>query len=402
MDIIGVFNLCSIFLFSVVSGDPECTPLTYHEAAAQKLRKYLFCNYDKETTPIKNQSTSLVVDVELNLDDVRFNEAWYTLELHCYVSWIWFDEFLQWKESDYDGIDRIIVDEQSIWVPNILVYSAAMGSNPSSLGTSMVCDVRSNGEVTCFAPTLFKTHCVPDLTHWPFDTHSCNLTLSSWVNDGELSVVNFSSVVWNTLAVHMPVLEWKLLNVSYSLNATQEYGILIEQNCYTFVIQRRSMGYAATVVVSAVVIAALTLSMFWVDPSGGERILIGGCSVLAHCLYLVYLGWILHPSAKTCPLIVQFYRDSLLLTTGALIVAVLARRLAVEPPSSKYPKERMCLSWLFQVLKLPSKLGEKRKSYDDTPGKCEGRAGLSSSDGRELVPHEFLLPLDLQTRGMRI
>ena len=34
---------------------------------------------------------------------------------------MWTNPFLQWNPEDYEGIDRILVDPQTIWVPDIVL-----------------------------------------------------------------------------------------------------------------------------------------------------------------------------------------------------------------------------------------------------------------------------------------
>ena len=34
---------------------------------------------------------------------------------------MWTNPFLQWNPEDYEGIDRILVDPRTIWVPDIVL-----------------------------------------------------------------------------------------------------------------------------------------------------------------------------------------------------------------------------------------------------------------------------------------
>ena len=46
------------------------------------------------------------------------------------------------------------------------------------------CLVYPNGEVLWVPPAELKVFCDLDLTLWPFDTQTCNMTLGSWTYDG--------------------------------------------------------------------------------------------------------------------------------------------------------------------------------------------------------------------------
>ena len=43
--------------------------------------------------------------------------------------------------------------------------------------------VTSNGDITWVPAMNFRTHCALDLTHFPFDEHTCSIRVITWTYD---------------------------------------------------------------------------------------------------------------------------------------------------------------------------------------------------------------------------
>jgi hypothetical protein len=307
-----------------------------------RLKDDLLCAYDKSVRPVLAHDTTTIVHANMLLMSLTVDEDIGSMNVHCWMVWSWLDEKLRWKQSDYGGVDVLVVDSDEIWVPEISQFGmTATWSARQDIHTGR-CMVQSSGKVTCVPRTVYSTICTTDVTHWPYDVVKCSVVVGAWMAQGdEISVKNDSDKVFLHHYKSNP--NWRLLS------ATSEGHVnKIHENStfswilYNFVLQRHAGMYEATVGIPALVVACLVLVSFWLPPLEENRIYISCVSLICHCLYLTHLGWKLKNSGDKNPLIVQLFSDSMLLSGLSVAVAIILRRLA--SPSIASPR------WLSGVV----------------------------------------------------
>lgn len=47
------------------------------------------------------------------------------------------------------------------------------------------CLVFNTGSVVCVPSVKYTAKCDPDFTYWPYDQHTCRISLGSWSHTGE-------------------------------------------------------------------------------------------------------------------------------------------------------------------------------------------------------------------------
>lgn len=269
------------------------------------------------------------------LRNLNYDEHIRTLNVHCWMVWEWLDEKLHWNISDYGGVSILHVDSHEIWVPEIAQAGQTSSWDVRRDIHKGRCVVDPSGMVTCLPPTVYHTICAPDITYWPYDVMNCSLDVGAWMQTGEEITVNTNRGIVS-LIHYEPNPEWKLLSATSSRELKElEENSIFPWIRYNFVLQRHSRMYEATVGIPALVIASLVLISFWISPLEENRINISCVSLICHCLYLMYLGWKLENNGKKSPLIVQLFRDSLLLSGLSLVLAITLRCLtstSAAPP----------------------------------------------------------------------
>ena len=91
--------------------------------ASQRLRQDLFKNYDKKVLPVLNASTTIEVAFGLALISFDIDEQRSVLKSNLWARFVWKDEHLKWKESDYDGISVLRLPPEDIWKPDLYLYN---------------------------------------------------------------------------------------------------------------------------------------------------------------------------------------------------------------------------------------------------------------------------------------
>ncbi|XP_067004615.2 neuronal acetylcholine receptor subunit non-alpha-3 [Anabrus simplex] len=315
----------------LVQGDQTCSD----KSQAITLKKSLFCGYDKTVRPVKKHTDTVTVSVKLWLKHFRFEERNNVLYLNAWTIWEWKDALLTWNPDSNSGIADLRIESDDVWVPDVSMYSMGETGGVYHRMPSTTCYLNNDGQINCAPPTSYAAYCAPNLARWPFDTQKCLVEMGSWTHGGKELYLTLDG---NGIMVEDEVInrEWDLLHVEGKHRSFITANDTFPYLEFTIILRRHAGCYAATVVVPAFVLAAMTILMFFLDPLSSERLSLGCMNILAHCLYMQYLGIILPSNGDSTPLIVAFFRDSLLLLGMSLLTTVTLKvMLAAEraPPA---------------------------------------------------------------------
>ncbi|KDR17732.1 Neuronal acetylcholine receptor subunit beta-3 [Zootermopsis nevadensis] len=349
------------------------------------LKEDLLCAYDKNVRPVIYHGNATFVFVSMLLRTLTFDEYSGSLNVDCWMVWEWTDEKLQWKPSDYGGVDALRLYTSEIWVPGISQLGLTSTWNVRHDIHSGMCLVDSSGVVTCVSRTVYFSICAPDIAYWPYDAMNCSVQIGAWMQTGEEIAVNTNHGIVN-IYHYEPNSEWKLLSATsrrHLENSGENSTFPWIQ--YSFVMQRHSGMYEATIGIPALVLSSLVLLSFWLSPSEESRINILCVSLICHCVYLTYLGAKLNNTGEKSPLIVQLFRDSLLLSGVSFVVAIVLRYLvsaSATPPRWVSRIIRWTLSYRAGQLFLLTKISPADAAIVEEEGEEEvGLIGTPTAVG---------------------
>ncbi|KAG5323126.1 ACH1 protein, partial [Acromyrmex heyeri] len=302
-----------------------------------RLKKYLFCNYDSTIRPNHHK---VVTNITLRLMPkmMEFTEDG-VLTLHSWMSFFWTDAFLTWTPSSYNGLTYIHVQPFYLWMPDIYVYNSGdMTSNDYETIFNTECLVFNNGSVICVPPVKIVSKCDPDYTYWPYDQHTCLITLGSWSHIGEEMDVHLDGT-----GVDMNGYE---NNTQWDMKLLNAEKVVKKYKCcpndtfpridYTFLLTRHYSIHYRAYIAPAIALIFLTLTVLWLDSRSVERVAMASINFICHLLCIFDLYWMVPFNGVNSPYIMLFYRDSLMLATFALILTALLRKLqnmSMEMPS---------------------------------------------------------------------
>ncbi|XP_021923177.1 neuronal acetylcholine receptor subunit beta-3-like isoform X2 [Zootermopsis nevadensis] len=332
-----------ICFFSFNVAEKDCSTSPTPKAETLHLKEDILFDYDTTVRPVRNHGTQTVVNVAMFLRSINFETYLSSIYINCWMVWEWLDEYLIWNPSDYDGLDTLHVDSYDIWVPEISQFASTATWNEETKMPSGRCEVKPNGKVSCIPSTAYFMLCRPDLTYWPYDKVNCSLRLGAWMQGGE--EINITTGQENVdLLNYKPNREWNLLSATARVHL-EDYGnnSTFSWIQYSFVLQRHSSMYEATLGVSALLFAVIVLTTFWLRREGPSRLNLSCVSLMCHYLQLQYLGWMLENNGDNCPLIVLFFRDSMLLSGLSLVVAIIERCLISNLES--------CPHWMSGIIR---------------------------------------------------
>lgn len=174
------------------------------------------------------------------------------LKLGVWLSMGWTDQLLKWEPSEYDNIKSITESSDTLWQPDMSLYSSYIDSN-TQLCSSAHCIVFSTGRVTCIPPCTISSLCKANFKNWPFDRQNCTVTMGTWVSPG--THVDF--IINKTTAVsksHLKHTSWNLISAS----AVRDPGVfdVLPNETYpsvffNFIIERHSAIDVALILMPA-------------------------------------------------------------------------------------------------------------------------------------------------------
>lgn len=370
----------SIFLCLLcynVLADRDCSVRPTSQTDTRRLKADILCDYDTTVRPVLHHGTQTTVFVSMFLRSITFEPHINSINIHCWMIWEWTDEHLQWKPSNYGGLDVLHVDSDEIWVPEISQFASSSDWEVELRMPNGRCTVKPTGMVSCVPSTVYFTLCTLDLTYWPYDQVNCSLRLGAWMQTGE--EINLTTLQDNVdLLSYKPNREWNLLSATARKHLDDyRYNATFPWIQYSFVMQRHSSLYEATMGVSALMFSVIVLTTFWLQRDGSSRINLSCVSLLCHYMHFQYMGWILQNNGDKCPLIVLFFRDSMLLSGLSVLLAITLRCLTSTSAASPQWVNGI-ISWILsfrpgQLLLLtnPSAEGAESGEGEETEGGSE-------------------------------
>ncbi|XP_046387407.1 acetylcholine receptor subunit alpha-like 1 [Ischnura elegans] len=306
---------------AAAAAEPSSYPGRWNATWTDRLKKDLLTSYDKFVRPAEHTNVT-VVSIDLTLRHVEMDELKAMMTVYCWVKMFWSDEKLKWNSSDYGGLSRLYIADHEIWQPDIVLYNSASGTEVDHYGNTHSI-VHEDGMVLWVPPSLLRVFCDLDLRRWPFDRQTCVLRLGSWTYDGDQVDLQLDDTEAE-MDLMVPNTQWEIVSMTRKRNVAF-YSCCPEAYIdvtFTLTLQRRSPTYSALVIVPGIAIVMLTLLVFLLPPDAGEKILLGSCTALIVCLFLLFFSQMLPAMANHTPLIVTFYSISLVMVTISLALSV--------------------------------------------------------------------------------
>ncbi|XP_030638860.1 5-hydroxytryptamine receptor 3A [Chanos chanos] len=301
----------------------------FANATLVRLSEFLSAGYKKAVRPVRDwrQSTTVAIDLMvysiLNVDEknqVLTTYVWYRQQ--------WFDEFLVWNTSDFDGVKQVSIPTANVWVPDILINEFVdVGKSPDIPYVY----VRHDGLVRNYKPIQVVTACTLNIYNFPFDVQNCSLTFQSWlhtINDINITLMRSPEKVKEDKSVFMNQGEWELLHVlskykSFSLDNDDYYA----EMKFHVVIRRRPLFYTVNLLLPSIFLMVMDIVGFYLPPDSGERVSFKITLLLGYSVFLIIVSDTLPATAIGTPLIGVYFVVCMALLVISLTETVLIVRL---------------------------------------------------------------------------
>lgn len=288
-----------------------------HIGLTRRLISCLLKDYDPAVRP----TLKPVSPVDVSFDSVIFtinslNEKTGILTTDSWLKQTWIDVQLKWNASDFGNIDEIRLPAEKLWTPEIVLQNNADESFRYAMDKLVV--VNSSGHVTWVPHGRLHSFCRLDLTLFPYDTQICRLYFGSWAYDGAL--VSIRTRGGMQFLPKTP--DWEVMDYFSEIVSTYDGAKKYPAALYTVYMKRVSVYYKYMLVAPSVVLACLTLLLFWIPLESKERFMLGtGILVSLSVLHLL-LEDCLPTELGKLPIIASYLGFNLFLLVITLSISV--------------------------------------------------------------------------------
>ncbi|CAI4221452.1 unnamed protein product [Auanema sp. JU1783] len=317
--ILTYFSAFLLFILQSTDGSPD----------EHRLTANLFYGYNSLVRPVENASSpaiqvsfSLALVLLINIDEknqIMHTNVWPTMR--------WTDYQMKWDPRDYGGIRTIRVPPEKVWLPDIVLFNNADGNYLVSFYSNVV--VEHTGEMLWVPPAVYKSSCIIDVEFFPFDEQVCSLTFGSWTfKHDEVQISHLEGKRQVELNDYSPSGIWDVIEVPGHLRETRS------KISYQIRIRRKTLFYTVILIMPTVLMAFLSMSVFYLPCEASEKITLAISILLALVVFLLLVSKILPPTSSTIPLMAKYLLLTFVMNMITIMVTVVIINLYFRGPAT--------------------------------------------------------------------
>ncbi|XP_071794471.1 neuronal acetylcholine receptor subunit alpha-10-like [Asterias amurensis] len=295
----------------------------------------MFSNYSPVIRPVANSSDAVQVKLGAALQQIiEMDEKNQVITVNLWMRMQWTDSNFIWDADNYGGTDRLIVPIDSIWRPDIVLYTNADSGFSGMMETNAV--ITNTGIVYWNAPAIYTSTCKIDVSYFPFDEQHCPMKFSSWAYNGFQIFLSNRSVSGD-ISAFIDNGEWTLVgmpvrnNIAYYQCCPEPFPDVT----FTIVIRRRPLFYMFNLMIPCMLISLITVLDFYLPADSGEKVTLGITILLALTVFLLLVAETMPPTSEVVPLIGQYYLATIVLVSASTVMTVFVLYLHYRLPGTK-------------------------------------------------------------------
>lgn len=306
----------------------------------RNIYKYVMDYYTPSVRPVRKDSDILDVELDLyiySIEDVdEVNQA-FRASGWLYMKWNDFQ--LSWQPEEFGNVSKTRVPISKLWFPDVSVMNS-LDDEKLMPNTLQLAVLHSNGDVYWFPSMNFRTFCPLDLTHFPFDEHTCNIRIITWTYNG--LEINITTMFETPSQRFVESSEWELVRTQNVVHRAyyaccEEPYIDLE---FRMQLRRRPTFASHLFVAPSIILCLVTPTVFALPPASFEKLTLGTGILISHVLLLGELIGFVPSAHPTVPLIGKFFLANIVMVSLSLAISVVvlnlwsrSRTRRVAPPS---------------------------------------------------------------------
>ncbi|OWF52031.1 acetylcholine receptor subunit beta-like 1 [Mizuhopecten yessoensis] len=333
--------------------------------------------YNKWVRPSANQTTRTDVTLDFYpVGIIAVDEVNGKMSTIAYLFITWNDNYITWSPDSFGGITKLYIPQNYIWKPDIALNNGY--TKMKELGDAFILTVvRHDGEVEWKPYEIFQTKCIIDISNFPFDKQTCNVTFGVWssfINDVDLNFQLGKNTIG--LDTYQNNTEWDIISTATDSRDSFADGASVT---FSLTIRRRPEYYMYHIVAPVMLLSILAVFTFALPVESGEKM--GFCMTvyLAFAVFLTLVSESL-PVSSTQSLLSRYLL--VLVLMGTAIVMVTTIELRINYRDTAFCRIPLLLKGLVHI---------SRKIQ------CQHRGKVS--DEQQTEQHDS--PQDIQKRGIK-
>ncbi|XP_030062716.1 5-hydroxytryptamine receptor 3A [Microcaecilia unicolor] len=312
-------------------------------------------------------------EIELSFSQTSINKR--------FIFQHWKNEFLSWNPQDFCNITYITLPVNLFWVPDIF-FVEQVGEDKAPQMPYI--KLMHNGTMAIGGPHQIISTCNLDVNKFPFDTQSCELSISLWLHSGILmkikAAANTAQVTRRSKKLYLSTGEWNFNKIkirSKNVAGVSEESMEYSSIFYEISMTRRPVLYVLNLLLPTTCFLILDIAISSIPGNYGDKIsfkitLILGVSVLS-----LLLNEILPSTSNNPPIIALFFTGSFMFMITGLLEIFFLLYLKEKP---QHPLPRL----INQMLKYFKRDKKKTKMSHDSNLVCIPNEALGKP--RDLSP----------------
>ncbi|XP_028411391.1 neuronal acetylcholine receptor subunit alpha-10-like isoform X2 [Dendronephthya gigantea] len=348
-----------------------------------RLIKDLLRNYDPDARPVKNQTDSVKVELQMIYKELKeIEEPKQQMTSITRFSIKWKDVSLQWKKEKYGGVKAIHLTPNRIWKPDLTLYNSVHkdGGNIYSYLTRAL--VTNDGTVTWLTYAMLKTTCKLDISAFPVDEQKCSLKIGSWTLNAAKLDLQLSNTPQPSLDQYSAHTEWELLSAT-AKSRTQKYPCcpeLYTDITYTLHFRRKPWFYIVTIVFPCLILSLLASISFLFPAGSGERVSLVISVLLGLTVFMLIINAETPVSSDSTPMLTRYFSviccGTFLILLATAFILQIHHGLSSEPVPYCIASVRNLLAVVFCMRNAPKKTEKKQPLLETTMLDDENRLSV--------------------------
>ncbi|CAH1774888.1 unnamed protein product [Owenia fusiformis] len=320
--------------------------------------------YEASVRPGAYWNETLAVTFTLMLNRiVELDERQQLLTTSAFLEQIWVDKKLSWEVDDYGGVESLRISGDAIWCPDTFIFNNAEDTKDNKDSLAFIKDsyliVNHKGIVMWTVPVKLKTLCKVDITYFPFDDQECSLHIGSWAYN-QNGVLFLPSNNATDLSTYVDNSEWVMRYITMTINSNSSEALNspVAEVTYKLYIRRKTVYYVFNILVPCIMLSILTMLMFWIPVTSGEKIALGLSIYLAFSMFMLLIAEQVPASSESVPLLGLYLVNVMSMTAASVVMAVLVSNIhgrgniILAKPVPKLLKV-LFIQWLATALRIP-------------------------------------------------
>jgi len=247
------------------------------QAQIDRLWQYIFQDYNPSVAPVPVSGGVLKVGIGVKFANFRaFDSVEGTISLTIDLLMSWADPRLEFNAAKFfnrswnDGGDKLPIDPNLLWTPDITILNQVKGAPVvSSAHSPLVLADRTylnkTGVNVLWSRLLdVQTACFVDMTLYPFDVQRCSLRVGPWASTRRtLEVVPLPHHSASTLHSN----EFQVRNITTKSLDIFNYavGARFSEVVYTLNVERFPHHHVINFILPMIAVTLLTISTMWLS-----------------------------------------------------------------------------------------------------------------------------------------